>query len=110
VWVAFASFTVNRHSPRRWHTLCRYDWYNYGGLTRDVSLVTVPTAFIDDYDVHLAHGPTWQPGNTEISGYVHVLDAPAGTSVTVDIPEAGAKTTVMTGADGNAPFSVKAAS
>jgi len=85
------------------------DWYNYGGLTRDVSLVTVPTAFIDDYDVHLVHGPTWQPGNTEISGYVHVLDAPAGTSVTIDIPEASAKTTVLTGADGNAPFRVKAA-
>jgi beta-glucuronidase len=84
------------------------DWFNYGGLTRDVSLVTVPNAFIDDYDVHLAHGPAWQPGNTEISGYVHVLDAPTGTSVTVDIPEAGAKTTVMTGADGKAPFSVKA--
>jgi len=84
------------------------DWFNYGGLTRDVSLVTVPAAFIDDYDVHLAHGPTWQAGNSEISGYVHVLDAPAGTSVTVDIPEAGARTTVMTGADGKAPFSVKA--
>ncbi len=84
------------------------DWFNYGGLTRDVSLVSVPGAFIDDYDVHLAHGQAWQPGNTEIIGYVHVLDAPAGTSVTVDIPEAGAKTTVMTGADGKAPFSVKA--
>jgi beta-glucuronidase len=84
------------------------DWFNYGGLTRDVSLVTVPTAFIDDYDVHLAHGPAWQPGNTEITGYIHVLDAPAGTSVTVDIPEAGANTTVMTDASGNAPFSVKA--
>jgi beta-glucuronidase len=84
------------------------DWLNYGGLTRNVSLVTVPTAFIDDYDIHLAHGPVWQSGNTEITGYVHVLDAPAGTSVTVDIPEAGAKTTVVTGADGNAPFSIKA--
>jgi beta-glucuronidase len=84
------------------------DWFNYGGLTRDVSLVTVPTAFIDDYDVHLAHGTAWQAGNTEITGYVHVLDAPAGTSVTVDIPEAGAKTIVTTDASGNAPFSVKA--
>ena len=84
------------------------DWFNYGGLTRDVSLVTVPRAFIDDYDVHLVHGPAWQPGNTEISGYVHVLDALAGTSVTVDIPEAGAKTTSMTDNDGNARFSVKA--
>jgi len=84
------------------------DWFNYGGLTRDVSLVSVPAAFIDDYDVHLAHGPVWQPGDTEISGYVHVLDAPAGTPVTVDISEAGARATVMTDADGNAPFSIKA--
>ena len=85
------------------------DWFNYGGLTRDVSLVTVPKIFIDDYDVHLAHGPRFEPGNTELTGYVHVLDAPAGTAVTVDIPEAGAKITVKTDAEGNAPFSVKAA-
>jgi beta-glucuronidase len=85
-----------------------YDWFNYGGLTRDVSLVTVPTAFIDDYDVHLAHGPAWQPGNTEVSGYVHVLDARAGTPVTVDIPEAGVHASLATDADGRATFSLKA--
>jgi beta-glucuronidase len=84
------------------------DWMNYGGLTRDVSLVTVPKAFIDDYDVHLAHGAAWQPGSTELTGYVHVLDAPAGTAVTLDIPEAGVKTTVNTDAEGRAPFTVKA--
>jgi beta-glucuronidase len=82
------------------------DWFNYGGLTRDISLVTVPKAFIDDYDVHLAHGSAWKPGNTELTGYVHVLDAPAGTAVTIDIPEAGVKTTVNTDAEGRAPFSV----
>src|SRR6266702_3989197 len=86
------------------------DWMNYGGLTRDVSLVTVPTHFIDDYDVHLAHGATWQPGTTELTGYVHVLDAPAGTAVTLDIPEAGVHTTATTDAEGRAPFDVKAAS
>ncbi|MGB9417278.1 MAG: glycoside hydrolase family 2 TIM barrel-domain containing protein [Acidobacteriaceae bacterium] len=85
-----------------------YDWFNYGGLTRDVSVVTVPSAFIDDYDVHLSHGPAWQPGNTELTGYVHVLGAAAGTPVTIDVPEAGAKITVKTDADGRAPFSVKA--
>jgi beta-glucuronidase len=85
-----------------------YDWFNYGGLTRDVSLVTVPVAFIDDYDVHLAHGPAWQPGNTELTGYVHVLDAPTGIPVSIDVPEAGVKITVKTDADGRAPFSVKA--
>jgi beta-glucuronidase len=84
------------------------DWFNYGGLTRDVSLVTVPEAFIDDYDVHLVHTPVFDPGNTELAGYVHVLDAPAGTAVTVDVPEAGAKTTALTDAQGKATFSVQA--
>jgi beta-glucuronidase len=84
------------------------DWMNYGGLTRDVSLVTVPTAFIDDYDVHLAHGPAWQPGNNKLSGYVHLVDAPAGTAVTLDIPNAGVKTTLHTDADGRAAFDVTA--
>ena len=85
-----------------------YDWYNYGGLTRDVSLITVPSAFIDDYDVHLEHGSAWQPGNTELTGYVHVLGAPTGTSVSIDIPEAGAKIIAKTDANGRAPFSVNA--
>ena len=84
------------------------DWFNYGGLTRDVSLVTVPQAFIDDYDLHLAHGPAFDSRNKEIIGYVHVLDAPAGTSVTIDIPDAGAKTTSQTDASGTAAFHVKA--
>ena len=84
------------------------DWFNYGGLTRDVSLVTVPTAFIDDYDIHLAHKAQWQPGITELTGYVHVLDAPAGTAVTLAIPEAGVNTTVNTDADGRASFTVNA--
>ena len=90
------------------------DWFNYGGLTRDVSLVTVPAAFIDDYDVHLAHASVFDrqsldSQNLEITGYVHMLDAPAGTSVSIDIPEAGANATVQTDASGTAAFRVKAA-
>lgn len=84
------------------------DWFNYGGLTRDVSLLTVPTAFIDDYDIHLAHGPAWQPGNKQLTGYIHILDATANTPVTLDIPEAGIHTTLHTDADGRAPFTVTA--
>ena len=85
-----------------------YDWYNYGGLTRDVALVTVPTAFIDDYDVHLVHGPRWLPGNKELTGYIHVLDAAPGTAVTLDIPEAGVHADLKTDNDGRALFTVKA--
>jgi beta-glucuronidase len=88
----------------------KIDWFDYGGLTRDVSLVTVPQSFIDDYDVHLAHGLKFDPGNMELTGYVHVVDAPAGTKVTVSIPEAGAAVTATTDAQGNAAFSAKATS
>ena len=28
------------------------DWWNYGGLTRDIALVDVPANYIDDYDLH----------------------------------------------------------
>lgn len=83
------------------------DWFNYGGLTRDVSLISVPIQFIDDYDVFLEHRPRFDPGNTEITGYVHVLHSHAGTAVTIRIPELSAETTVATDAEGTARFSLK---
>lgn len=63
------------------------DWWNYGGLTRDVSLVDVPKQFIDDYDLHLVRTADEANTNRMIEGYVHVEGAPAGTPVTVAIPE-----------------------
>jgi beta-glucuronidase len=78
------------------------DWFNYGGLTRDVSLVEVPKAFVDDYDVHLKRGTA-----NELEGYVHVEGGTAGTSVTIRVPEAGLSATVKTDANGRAAFDVK---
>jgi beta-glucuronidase len=77
------------------------DWWNYGGLTRDVSLVTVPEQFIDDYDLHLS-----REDHGLIEGYVHVEGAPAGTQVTVAIPELNAKALVTTDADSRAVVSM----
>jgi len=59
------------------------DWWNYGGLTRDVSLVTVPQSFIDDFELHLDRAT-----RSVIEGFVHVEGAQPGTPVTVDLPEA----------------------
>ena len=85
------------------------DWFNYGGLTRDVSLVTVPAAFIDDYDVHLEKQVSFSAANAStLTGYVHIVGAPAGTSVHVNVPEAGIRTTVNTDSEGKASFKVKA--
>ena len=73
------------------------DWWNYGGLTRNVSLIEVPEAFIDQYDLHLARGD-----GSVIEGWVHVNGAQAGAKVEVDIPELTAKISVVTAADGRA--------
>ena len=88
-----------------------YDWTNYGGITRDVSLVTVPVQFIDDYDVHLRREDRFDPSGTHtLTGYVHVVGAAVGTPVSVGIPRAGVVTTVNTDADGKASFTVAAKS
>jgi len=80
------------------------DWWNYGGLTREVSLIEVPEAFIDQYDVHLELGE-----GATIGGWLHVEGAKAGDKVEVEIPELGARSSATTGANGRAAlhFEVK---
>jgi beta-glucuronidase len=79
------------------------DWWNYGGLHRDVSLVTVPTQFIDDYDLHLSRTKP-----NLIEGYVHVEGATPGTAVTVAIPELKATTRATVDAGNRAAISLTA--
>jgi beta-glucuronidase len=81
------------------------DWWNYGGLTRDVSLVDVPTEFIDDYGLHLSRAD-----HNLIEGYVHVEGASSGTQVTVAIPELSAKVTATVDANSRATISIPAKS
>ena len=73
------------------------DWWNYGGLTRSVSLIEVPEAFIDQYDVHLSRA-----GSSVIEGWAHIQGGQPGASVEVEIPELGAKTAVTVDKDGRA--------
>jgi beta-glucuronidase len=80
------------------------DWWNYGGLTRGVTLVELPATFVRDYFIQLA------PGSADrITGWVQ-LDGPgaAGREVTVRVPEAGVETVVSTDADGRATVDVGA--
>ncbi len=75
------------------------DWWNYGGLTRDVMLVEVPETFIQDYFVQLAKG-----SSSEISGWVQLAGSTSAQLVTVEIPEAKTRQTVTTDAAGRADF------
>lgn len=73
------------------------DWWNYGGLTRETSLIGVPDQFIDQYDLHLSHSAAGATNDSVIEGWVHLMGAQPGASVDVEIPELHAKTTAVAG-------------
>ena len=78
------------------------DWWNYGGITRDVSLVDVPERFIDDYDLHLDRD------RTSIHGRIHVADSVPGETVTVSIPEMHRSATARLDDQGSATITLSA--
>ena len=45
------------------------DWWNYGGITRDVKLLVVPSAFIKDYSIELESGLNMVKGKIFIDNY-----------------------------------------
>ncbi|RYU77854.1 glycoside hydrolase family 2 protein [Hymenobacter persicinus] len=80
------------------------DWWNYGGITRDVFIAETPATFITDYKVQLAPHDA-----AKLTGYVQLSGATkAGQSVMLSIPEAGLKHTLKTDAEGRATFTLPA--
>lgn len=77
------------------------DWWNYGGITRDVLLAEVPQLHIADYKLQLAKGDL-----KRIEGYVQLSNPTAGQRVTVDIAAAGLKASALTDASGRAAISI----
>ena len=77
----------------------RFDWWSYGGITRDVELVEVPEVFIQDYWVQLARG-----SENEVSGWVQVNGAKSSQKVTLEIPEAHVRESFSSDANGRASF------
>ena len=79
------------------------DWWNYGGLTRDVALVEVPATYVSDYLVQLKKGT-----QDTIAGWVQLDGGQLNQAVTIRIPEANVSATVRTNAQGRAEFSIAA--
>ena len=78
-----------------------FDWWNYGGITRDVLLAEMPATFIKDYKIQLAKNDL-----KKIEGYVQLDGANSSQQININIPEAGLHTTVSTDANGTARFSI----
>ena len=80
-----------------------YDWWNYGGITRDVLLAEVDETYVEDYSLQLDKS-NWK----HLTGWVKLNKAVAGQTVTVSIPELKVSEQVVTDAEGRAALSIKA--
>jgi beta-glucuronidase len=75
------------------------DWWNYGGITRPVTLVEVPETFIQDYLVQLEKGSRQQ-----IKGSVQLNGPRLRQGITIRIPEVKFERTFDADATGRAEF------
>lgn len=79
------------------------DWWNYGGITREVRLLELPSTFIREHSIRLSDD------EKSIEGWV-LLDGPeaANQEVEVSIPELKYYATAVSDGEGVARFSAKA--
>jgi beta-glucuronidase len=76
-----------------------FDWFNYGGITRDVNLVETPASYIEDYFIQLKKGTTG-----EIEGWIQLAGEKMVQQVNIQIPGAKINFKTTTGTDGKAMF------
>ena len=79
------------------------DWWNYGGITRSVHLVSVPEKHIDDYVVRLS-----TDGKDKAEGWVKLAGSSKNDEVTISIPELEKSEKVKVAENGFADFSFNA--
>jgi beta-glucuronidase len=99
----FLIVRVNNRRSKEFVPTVNTDWWNYGGITRPVTLVEVPETFIQDYFVQLAKGSMRQ-----ITGWIQLNGPQPQQKIAIRIPEAGIVKTVETGPNGRAEFSFDA--
>lgn len=80
-----------------------FDWFNYGGLTRDVDLVETPSTYIQDYFIQLAPG-----SQRRVDGWVKLAGTAPRQPVRVRIAELGVDVRAQADADGYAPVRFEA--
>lgn len=99
---------VNNQRMREAVPTVNTDWWNYGGITRDVTLVQVPASFIEDYFVQLKPGSQAENSQQIIRGWVQLEGDKARQTVTLRIPEANVEQSVKTDKKGFAEFELSA--
>ena len=75
-----------------------FDWWNYGGITRDVLLMSVAPTYIENYSLQLDKGGRGKLRMLDFS--LRLNHKEAGHKVTLNIPELKLKKTFYTDANG----------
>ena len=83
-----------------------FDWWNYGGITRDVKLVKVTPVYLEDYNMQLQKADA-KAKVREISFSAKLNKAEAGHKVTVFIPELKLEQQLTTDAEGTVSGTLK---
>ena len=80
-----------------------FDWWNYGGITRDVCLIDVAPVYVENFSLQLD-----KKDNRMLNFSVKLNHQEANQQVTLNIPELKIKKTVTTTTDGTANLLIKA--
>ena len=83
-----------------------FDWWNYGGITRDVKLVKVTPVYLEDYNVQLQKADA-KAKMREICFSAKLNKAEAGHEVTLFIPELKLEQKLTTDAEGKVSGTMK---
>ena len=99
----FLVLRINNNRGRDQVPTVNTEWWNYGGITRPVTLVEVPETFVQDYFVQLEKGSTRQ-----IKGWLQLNGPQLQQTVRIRIAEAGRTKIFQTDSRGRAEFSFSA--
>jgi beta-glucuronidase len=74
-----------------------YDWFNYGGITRDVNIIETSDTYLEDYFIQLK-----KHSMNEVLGWVKLSGGQLSQKVSVKIPELGVDFKTQSNSEGRA--------
>lgn len=100
----FIVIEVNNRRTKDAIPAMSFDWWNYGGVTCDVLLVTTPQTYLEDYFIQLD-----KESPDQVIAKVYLSDKKPGEKITIAIPELKTSIDMHTDAEGKAEgkFNVK---
>lgn len=96
----FLAVAVNNTRTKDAIPAMSFDWWNYGGITRDVMLVTVPQKYIKDYFIQLD-----KFNSDKINAHISLSDKKEGQKIILEIPELKVRKELVTDLSGSAQLS-----